>query len=57
MMFLGLIGEYLGRMFQNQTADPQFVVRQVYTGSRGQEHRSETADAPDNTSADKGQLS
>ena len=32
MLFLGLIGEYLGRMFQNQTNDPQFVVRDVYTG-------------------------
>ena len=34
MLFLGLIGEYLGRMFQNQTNDPQFVVRDVYTGKK-----------------------
>ena len=30
MIFLGLIGEYLGRMFQNMTNDPQYVVRHVY---------------------------
>ena len=35
LFFLGLIGEYLGRMFQGMTRDPQFVVRQVYTGSGG----------------------
>lgn len=34
ILFLGLIGEYIGRMFQNQTSDPQYVVRQVYTGGR-----------------------
>lgn len=32
MMFLGLIGEYLGRLFQAQTNEPQFVVRRLYTG-------------------------
>lgn len=32
MMFLGLIGEYLGRMFQGMTNEPQFVVRHVYRG-------------------------
>ncbi len=32
MMFLGLIGEYLGRMFQGMTNQPQFVVRHVYRG-------------------------
>ena len=32
MLFLGLIGEYLGRMFQGMTRDPQFVVRQFYQG-------------------------
>jgi undecaprenyl-phosphate 4-deoxy-4-formamido-L-arabinose transferase len=32
ILFLGLIGEYIGRMFQNMTNDPQYVVRQVYTG-------------------------
>lgn len=55
MMFLGLIGEYLGRMFQNQTADPQFVVRQVYTGSHDRADRRKNADAADNAAADKGQ--
>ena len=32
LLFLGLIGEYLGRMYQNQTNYPQYVVRQVYKG-------------------------
>jgi len=30
MIFLGLIGEYLGRMFQGMSNDPQYVVRHVY---------------------------
>ena len=34
LLFLGLIGEYLGRMYQNQTRDPQYVVRQVYRGAK-----------------------
>ena len=34
MMFLGLIGEYLGRLFQNATSEPQFVVRHFYTGQK-----------------------
>ena len=34
MMFLGVIGEYLGRMFKGMTNDPQFVVRQGYTGRK-----------------------
>ena len=34
MMFRGVIGEYLGRMFKGMTNDPQFVVRQVYTGRK-----------------------
>lgn len=54
MMFLGLIGEYLGRMFQNQTADPQFVVRQVYTGDRDRGIQRKAADTPDTAAADKG---
>lgn len=32
MLFLGLIGEYLGRMFQNMSNNPQYVVRHVYKG-------------------------
>ena len=31
LFFLGLIGEYIGRMFQGMTHNPQFVVRSVYT--------------------------
>ena len=32
MLFLGMIGEYLGRMFQGMTNDPQYVVRRHYKG-------------------------
>lgn len=32
MLFLGMIGEYLGRMFQGMTNDPQYVVRHYYKG-------------------------
>lgn len=32
LLFLGLIGEYLGRLYQNQTNYPQYVVRQIYKG-------------------------
>ena len=32
MMFLGLIGEYIGRMFLTMSNNPQFVVRNIYTG-------------------------
>ena len=30
IFFLGIIGEYIGRMFQNMSNAPQFVVRNVY---------------------------
>lgn len=32
MLFLGLIGEYIGRMFQAMGNSPQYVIRKVYTG-------------------------
>lgn len=32
MMFLGIIGEYLGRMYMVQGHAPQYVVRRVYRG-------------------------
>jgi undecaprenyl-phosphate 4-deoxy-4-formamido-L-arabinose transferase len=32
MLFLGMIGEYLGRMFQGLTNNPQYVVRHYYKG-------------------------
>lgn len=32
MLFLGMIGEYLGRMFQGLTNNPQYVVRHYYQG-------------------------
>jgi len=31
MLFLGMIGEYLGRMFLGMNHQPQFVVREVLT--------------------------
>ena len=36
MLFLGIVGEYLGRMYLGMTNNPQYVVRDVYKGkSRG----------------------
>lgn len=32
MLFLGLIGEYLGRMYLGMTNNPQYVIRDIYTG-------------------------
>ena len=46
MMFLGLIGEYVGRMFLASGHDPQFVVREVHSGS-GDIKDAEAVDAPD----------
>ena len=31
MLFLGVIGEYLGRMFLTQSSNPQYVVRCIYS--------------------------
>lgn len=47
MMFLGLIGEYLGRMFQGMTKDPQFVVRRVYCGDQNSLSSSVGKDTPE----------
>lgn len=33
MLFLGMIGEYLGRMFLGMNRQPQFVVKQIYEQS------------------------
>lgn len=40
MLFLGLIGEYLGRMFLGMNRQPQFVVRKVITGESLAEEES-----------------
>ena len=32
MLFLGMIGEYLGRLFQGMSNNPQYVVRNYYKG-------------------------
>ena len=32
MLFLGLVGEYLGRMYLGMTNNPQYVVREIYRG-------------------------
>ena len=55
MLFLGLIGEYLGRMFQNQTNDPQYVVRNVYTGRGKPEGGSAAAKGKTKDKKDKKQ--
>ncbi len=34
MLFLGLIGEYLGRMYLAQGNNPQYVIRNIYTGKK-----------------------
>ena len=33
MLFLGIIGEYIGRMFLGMSHQPQYVVRAVHTGN------------------------
>lgn len=33
MLFLGIIGEYIGRMFLGMNHQPQYVVRNIYTGN------------------------
>ena len=38
MLFLGLIGEYLGRMFLNVNNYPQYVIRGIY-------HHNDSEDA------------
>ena len=40
MFTLGLIGEYIGRLFQDATNNPQFVVRQVYTGEKARNNET-----------------
>lgn len=44
LLFLGLIGEYLGRMFLGMSRYPQFVVRKVYTSDNepGKQIHSQT---------------
>lgn len=34
MLFLGLIGEYLGRMYLGMSNNPQFVIRDIYEGKK-----------------------
>jgi undecaprenyl-phosphate 4-deoxy-4-formamido-L-arabinose transferase len=37
LLILGLLGEYLGRLFLNQSGVPQFVVRYIKEGPREHE--------------------
>jgi undecaprenyl-phosphate 4-deoxy-4-formamido-L-arabinose transferase len=37
LLMLGLIGEYLGRLFLSMNATPQFAVREVYRGGKSDE--------------------
>ena len=46
MLFMGTIGEYLGRMFLGMNKQPQFVVREVIT----QNNASDTEKTGINTS-------
>lgn len=39
LLFLGLIGEYIGRMFLGMNKYPQYVVREIYTSAK--EHDTE----------------
>lgn len=50
MLFMGLIGEYLGRMFLGMNRQPQFVVREVF------EQSSFSASPGDTTTADHSSL-
>ncbi|MGN0673834.1 MAG: glycosyltransferase family 2 protein [Anaerovoracaceae bacterium] len=43
ILFLGLIGEYIGRLFQGMTQNPQYVVRQLYRGSSDKGENAEKA--------------
>ena len=38
MLFLGLVGEYLGRMYLGMTNNPQYVVREIYKGKDQEEN-------------------
>lgn len=44
MLFLGLIGEYLGRMYLNQSHQPQYVIRQIYRGKENDEIEKNTVE-------------
>lgn len=50
LMFMGLIGEYIGRMFLEMQKTPQFVVRNVYgkAGQRTVESSSEKEQSDEN---------
>ena len=51
MMFLGLIGEYVGRMFLVTGHDPQYVVRTVHSGEFAYDQNPDAA-KPDDPSAE-----
>ncbi len=44
LLFLGLIGEYLGRMFLGMNHQPQFVIREIY--QQGKEQKSDKVQNP-----------
>lgn len=39
MLFLGLVGEYLGRMYLGMTNNPQYVIRDIYTGKNAKSEK------------------
>lgn len=46
LLFMGLIGEYIGRMFLEMQRTPQYVVRRVYRQNGGKEDGSEETHDP-----------
>ena len=47
MLFMGTIGEYLGRMFLGMNKQPQFVVREVISQNNTAAAIQDTANTPD----------
>lgn len=39
LLFMGLIGEYIGRMFLSISNNPQFVIKQIYQQSNGKDEQ------------------
>ena len=46
IFFLGIIGEYIGRLFLNINKTPQFVVKEVYKGKKQEKKKNEEVVSP-----------
>ena len=53
MLFMGTIGEYLGRMFLGMNKQPQFVVREVISQNNTAAAIQNTANTPDTATSVK----